>query len=98
MDVILHQLSALVLKALPTFVLVLLLFAYLKQVFFKPMKKVLHERYEVTEGARKGAEESLRRAAARTAEFEAAMRAARSEVYKEQEQLHKQLQERGSAE
>lgn len=97
MDVILHQLGQLLLKAVPTFILVVLLQFYLKRVFFKPLEKVLHARYEATEGARKAAEDSLARAAAKAAEYEAAMRAARTEVYQAQEQIHKQLQEREDA-
>lgn len=98
MDQILHQLGELLLKAIPTFVLVVLLHLYLKFVFFKPLEKVLHRRYEATEGARKVAEESLERAAAKTAQYEAAIRAARSEIYQAQEQMHKQLQEREASE
>jgi len=98
MDVILHQLAQLLLKAIPTFVLVLLLHFYLKAVFFKPLSKVLEKRYEATEGARKLAEQSLRDADAKTAQYEAALRAARSEIYLAQEQIHKQLQEHEAAE
>jgi F-type H+-transporting ATPase subunit b len=97
MDVILHQLGQLLLKAVPTFILVVLLQFYLKRVFFKPLEKVLHLRYEATEGARKAAEDSLARASAKTAEYEAALRAARTEVYQSHDQLHKQLQERETA-
>ncbi len=97
MDVILHQLGQLLLKAVPTFILVVLLHFYLKNIFFKPLEKVLHQRYEATEGARKLAEESLERAAAKTREYEAAMRAARAGVYQAQEQLHQQLQEKHAA-
>jgi len=97
MDVILHQLGQLLLKAVPTFILVVLLQFYLKRVFFKPLEKVLHQRYEATEGARKAAEDSLARASAKAAEYEAAMRAARTEVYQSQEKLHQQLQERETA-
>jgi F-type H+-transporting ATPase subunit b len=97
MDVILHQLGELLLKAVPTFLLVILLNFYLKSVFFKPLEKILHQRYEATEGARKAAEESLARASAKTAEYEAALRAARSEIYQDQEKLHKELQEREAA-
>ena len=91
MDVILHQLGELLLKALPTFILVVLLHFYLKSVFFKPLEKVLHKRYEATEGARKQAAESLERAAAKTTEYENALRAARTELYRQQEQIHKQM-------
>jgi F-type H+-transporting ATPase subunit b len=97
MDVILNQLGELLLKAAPTFILVVLLQIYLKAVFFKPLEKVLHQRYEATEGARKAAEESLARAAAKAGEYEAALRAARSDIYKAQEQIYKQLQEKEAA-
>nr|AUN35882.1 ATP synthase F0 sector subunit b' [uncultured bacterium] len=97
MDTILHQLGEILLRAVPTFLLVVFLNFYLKNVFFKPLEKVLHRRYEATEGARKIAEQSLERATAKAAEYEAAMRAARAEVYQYQEQLHKQLQEREAA-
>ncbi len=40
----------------------------------------------------------VERAAARTAEYEAAMRAARAEVYQVQEQLHQKLEEDRKAE
>ena len=92
MDAILQQLGELLLKAIPTFLLVVFLHFYLKAIFFKPLEKVLHRRYEATEGARKVAEQSLERAAAKTAEYQAAMRAARSEVYQAQEKLHAELQ------
>jgi len=97
MDVILHQLGELLLKAVPTFILVVLLHFYLKGVFFKPLEKVLHQRYEATDGARKQAELSLERAAAKTEEYEAAMRSARAEVYEAQERLHRELQEQHTA-
>src|SRR5271157_1976428 len=97
MELILHQLAELLLKAIPTFLLVVLLGFYLKFVFFKPLEKVLRRRYEATEGARKIAEQSLERAAAKTAQYEAAIRAARSEIYQAQGQIHKQLQEREAA-
>jgi F-type H+-transporting ATPase subunit b len=93
MDATLQALGGILLKAVPTFLLVVLLHFYLKGIFFKPLQKVLRQRYEATEGARKLAGESLERAAAKTAEYEAAMRAARSEIYQAQEQAHKRLQE-----
>lgn len=98
MDATLHQLGEILLRALPTFLLVILLHFYLKYVFFKPLSKALEKRYEVTKGARLMAEKSLQNAAAKAAEYEAAMRAARAEVYQAQEQLHKELQERETAE
>jgi len=97
MDAILHQLGELLLKAIPTFLLVVLLSFYLKSVFFKPLEKVLQQRYDATEGARKLAEQSMERASAKTAEYEAALRAARGELYQAQEQAYKQLEQQASA-
>jgi F-type H+-transporting ATPase subunit b len=61
------------------------------------MEKVLRERFEATEGARKLADLSLARASARVAEYEAAIRAARSEIYQAQEEFYKQLQDQQAA-
>jgi F-type H+-transporting ATPase subunit b len=94
----LHALGEILLKAIPTFLLVLFLHFYLKKIFFQPMEKVLHQRFEATEGARKSAGQSLAKAAARTAEYEAAIRALRAEIYQSQEKLYKQLQESHTAE
>jgi F-type H+-transporting ATPase subunit b len=98
MEATLHALGQILLGAVPTFVLLILLHFYLKAVFFGPMKKVLHQRYEATEGARKLAEQSLERAAAKTAEYEGALRKARSEVYEAFERLRKELQEQHESE
>jgi F-type H+-transporting ATPase subunit b len=97
MDATLHALGGILLRAVPTFLLVIFLNFYLKSIFFKPMEKVLHQRYQATEGARKLAQESLDRAAARTAEYQAALRAAKSEIYQSHGQLHQQLQEQEAA-
>lgn len=97
MDVILHQLGALLLRAVPTFLTVVLLHFILKSLFFKPLGKILEKRYAATEGAKKLAAESLERASAKAAEYEAALRAARAEVYQGHEKIHKELQEREAA-
>ncbi len=93
MESTLTALGGLLLKAIPTFVLVLVLHFYLKYVFFRPLQRVLDARYEATEGARKQAEQSLERAAAKAREYEEAMRAARAEVYQAQEDLHRRLEQ-----
>src|SRR5439155_19310601 len=74
--------------------LVVLLHFYLKSMFFKPLKKVLDQRYAATEGARKLAETRQQEAAAKTAQYEAAVRGAKAEIYQAQDKLHKELQER----
>jgi len=97
MDAMLQALGRILLGAVPTFLLVILLHFYLKSMFFKPLEKVLRQRYEATEGARKLARQSLEQAAAKTASYEAQLRAAKAQMYQAQEQLHKQLQEREAA-
>jgi F-type H+-transporting ATPase subunit b len=85
MDATLHALGQVLLQGLPTFFLVIFLHFYLRSVFFKPLGKVLHDRKEATEGARKQAAESLERASSKAAAYEESIRAARSEIYQEQE-------------
>jgi F-type H+-transporting ATPase subunit b len=97
MDATLHALGEILLRAVPTFLLVIALHFYLKFMFFKPLEKTLHKRYEATEGARKRAEQSLERAAQRTTEYEAAIRSAKGEVYQAQERVHRELQEHHAA-
>ena len=82
---ILNQVGNILLLGLPTFFLVVLLYVYLRKVFFGPMEKVLHERSDLTEGARRRAEEALRTAEQKTAEYESALQAARVEIFREQE-------------
>lgn len=98
MEETLHALSGILLKAIPTFLLVIFLHFFLKYSFFRPLERVLKARYDATEGARKLAEETVAKAEARTAEYEAALRAARAEVYQAQERLHQQLEEQRRAE
>ncbi len=67
MEATLHALGQILIQALPTFFLVLLLFAYLRSMFFRPLEQVLAQRNEATEGARKKAAEALDRANAKAA-------------------------------
>ena len=97
MDKTLHQLGGILLNGIPTFVLVLLLNVYLRFFFFKPLEKTLAERYNLTEGARKAAAAALAAADARIAEHQAAIRAARAEVYEAQEKHNRQLEEQQNA-
>lgn len=98
MEATLHALGRIVLFGLPTSFLVILLCIYLKAMYFKPFQRMLAARYEATEGARKAAEESLARANAKAAEFDAALQQARHEIYSEQEQYLKRLRDQQAAE
>ena len=90
MDAILTPLGGLLLKALPTFLLVLVLHFYLKRVFFAPLDKVLESRHRATEGARNAAQTSLETASRKASEYEAAIRAARGEIFREQERTRRE--------
>jgi F-type H+-transporting ATPase subunit b len=91
MESILSALGDLILKALPTFFLVLVLHFYLRSMFFKPLEKVLKARDEATAGAQRRAEESLNKAEKKAAEYEEALRQARAQSYREQEEARRQL-------
>ncbi len=91
MDKTLHDLGGIVLNGLPTFFLVLVLAFCVRYLYLKPLEKVLAERFRLTEGARKAAEESLKSADTKIAEYEAALAAARGEIYREQSEFLSRL-------
>ena len=96
MDQILSTVGELLLKAVPTIVLFIFLYFFLKSVLFVPLAKVLAEREAETAGARDSAAASLKRADEKNAAFEAALRDAKGELYKEQESTRRQwLDEQG---
>lgn len=97
MDATLHALGQILLGAIPTLVIVLILHFYLKAMLFGPLEKVLHERRKATEGAREAASLSLERAAKKAADYEESLRAARNEIYREQEEVRKQWREEHAA-
>jgi len=85
-----QALGGILLKAIPTAVILLILHFYLKFVLFKPLRAALKERDGLTAGARKAAEDSLAAADRKAQEYEAKFREARAEVYKQQEETRKQ--------
>ncbi|HEY7337078.1 MAG TPA: hypothetical protein VH639_19445 [Bryobacteraceae bacterium] len=85
-----QALGGILLKAIPTVVILLILHFYLKSTLFKPLRESLKERERLTSGARKAAEESLAAADRKAKEYEAKFREARAEVYKQQEETRKQ--------
>lgn len=97
MESTLRALGQILLQALPTFFLVLLLHQYLKAVFFKPLARVLAEREEATAGARRKANEALARAEQKAAAYEESLRAARNDIYREQEEMRRTWQDEQSA-
>jgi F-type H+-transporting ATPase subunit b len=89
MEQTLHALGGILLKSIPTVVLLLFLYFYLKAMLFGPLTRVLKQREELTAGTRHAAEKSLKEAERKVSEYEAKMREARAEVYREQEETRK---------
>ena len=82
----LTALGGILLGAIPTFLLVWLLYWYVTRVFFRPLQKTLQKRHEATEGLRAAAEANIAAAEHKAAQYEESLRAARSELYQQQEQ------------
>lgn len=85
----LQALAEILLKSTVTIVLLIILHFYLKAVLFGPLDRVMQKRRELTEGARKIAEDSLAAATRKADEYEAKLRDARAAVYKQQEEIRK---------
>ena len=83
----LQALGGILLKAIPTVIFLIILHFYLKAVLFGPLDRILHKRRELTEGARKTAEDSLAAATRKADEYEAKLREARAAGYKKQEEI-----------
>lgn len=92
---LLSQLGEMLVGTVPTVLIVLFLFFFLRGSFFRPLERVLAEREALTTGARKTAEQLLADVEARTRQYEESLRQARSEIYREQGTLRRQaLEER----
>lgn len=85
MDPLLKQVGELLLGAIPTAILLLLLYALYTSLVGKPLKRVLEQRRERTEGAILKARADIAAAEARTQEYEQRLREARLAIFKAQE-------------
>jgi F-type H+-transporting ATPase subunit b len=85
MDQTLHQLGELLLGAVPTVILLALLYALYTSIVHKPLERVLEERRSKTEGAVEKSRADIAAAEARTAEYEQKLREARAAVFRAQE-------------
>ncbi len=98
MDETLHQLGGLLLGSVPTIFLFLLIVILYRFLVYAPLTRVLRERRERTDGAIEQANAAMAAAAAKTQEYEARLRAARSRIFEaRQEQLLQWNRERDSA-
>jgi len=97
MEQTLQSLGGILLKSIPTIVFLIILHFYLKAMLFGPLDRILRRRRELTEGARKVAEDSLAAAKRKADEYDIQLRDARGVVYKEQEDMRKRwLEEQGN--
>jgi len=85
MDQTLHQLGELLLGAVPTVILLALLYALYSAIVHKPLKRVLAERRSKTEGAVEKSRADIAAAEARMSEYEQRLREARAAVFRAQE-------------
>jgi len=85
MDQTLQQLGELLLGAIPTVILLALLYALYTAIVHKPLRRVLEERRGKTEGAVEKSKADIAAAEARTAEYEQKLREARASVFRAQE-------------
>jgi F-type H+-transporting ATPase subunit b len=75
----------LLIQSIPTVLIILFLFGFLNFMLFKPLARVLDEREKLTAGARQTAADSIKLAERKAKEYDAKLRDARAELYKEQE-------------
>ena len=98
MDELLHQLGDLALGAIPTLILFIVLVLAYRYILYGPLMKTRAERRERTAGAMEKSRLAIGQADVRTQEYEAKLRAARSEIFRGREQRLQRLQaERDSA-
>lgn len=91
MSDLVHQIGELFLRAVPVALIVLLFYAIMRSVFFRPLLKVMAERDARTQGAQKAAEAAQSAAAEKIKQYEEALKQARAKVYAEQEVERKKL-------
>jgi F-type H+-transporting ATPase subunit b len=89
MDQTLKQLGELLLGAVPTVILLALLYALYTVIVHKPLRRVLEERRSKTEGAVEKSRADIAAAEARTSEYEQRLREARAKVFHAQEARRK---------
>lgn len=85
MDETLHQLGELLLGAVPTVILLAVLYGLYRRIVHQPLRHVIEERRGKTEGAVEKARADIAAAEARTAEYEHRLREARAAVFRAQE-------------
>jgi F-type H+-transporting ATPase subunit b len=93
MDTTLRQAGELLLDAIPTVVLLLLLYAIYQNLVRRPLERILAQRRDRTEGAIQKARANVAAAEARTQEYEEKLREARIAIFKTQESRRQRAQQ-----
>ena len=88
---LLQALEGFFIGAIPTIIFIVLLFVAYRSLVHIPLKKVLRERYERTEGAVAKAQADIAAAAAKSSEYELRLREARQAIFKTQEARRQKL-------
>ena len=94
---IVRALQDILVRAIPTIIVVIIFHWYLKKVLIQPMQRVLAERRKRTEGAIEAAESAVAQANAKAAAYEKALEEARAGIYAAQEENRKKLSAEQSA-
>ncbi len=93
---ILHSLGQLFVGSVPTIIIVLLFYLFLRWAFFTPIEKAMVERDARIEGAQREASAIQAAAKQEVDRYHEAIRKARGEIFAEQEALrHEALESRG---
>lgn len=97
MDAVITSLGELLIRALPTLLLLLLLHFYLKWALYGPLDRLLKKRWDATEGARKAAEDGLAMAEEKAAAYDRAIQQARAEIYQDMEEARRRREREQAA-
>lgn len=97
MDEILRQLGGYLLGAIPTILLLMVVFAAYRALVHGPLSRVLAERHDRTEGAMERARADIAAAEAKAAFYEQRLREGRAALFKAQEARRKRAQEARAA-
>lgn len=83
------QLAELFIRAVPTLILLIVLYVALDLILFQPLKKTLAERHRLTEGAQAAAQQARASAQQSSSEYEDKVRAVKTEMYRELEEARR---------
>lgn len=97
METLVHEIGELFLRAVPVAIIVLILYFFLRSLFFRPILNVMAEREARTHGAQRAAEAARAAADEKMRQYHEALRQAKAKIYAEQEAERKKLLEERAA-